>query len=92
MKSGNFLHYLDNVVTLELDQGRCIGCGICQEVCPHQVFSLQDGKAMVVARDNCMECSACARNCPVGALRVEAGEGCVRAIINELLGREGDCC
>lgn len=92
MKRGNFFHYINNVVTLELDQELCIGCGICELVCPHGVLAVTEGKAMLVARDRCMECSACARNCPVGALQVEAGEGCVRAIINELLGREGDCC
>ncbi|PLX50853.1 MAG: ferredoxin [Desulfobulbaceae bacterium] len=84
--------YIDGVVSLELDQERCIGCGICLQVCPHAVFELADDKARIVHRDHCMECSACARNCPVQALRVEAGEGCVRAIINEMLGRDCDCC
>ncbi len=92
MKRGDFFHYIDNVVSLELDQERCIGCGICLQVCPHEVFALSDGKAVFASRDRCMECSACARNCPVDALAVEAGEGCVRAIIHELLGLEGDCC
>ena len=90
--NGNSFHYIDKVVTLELDQDLCIGCGICELVCPHGVLALTDGKAVFVARDSCMDCSACARNCPVGALHVEAGEGCVRAIINELLGRDCDCC
>ena len=84
--------YIDDVVTLKLDHDLCIGCGICEQVCPHEVFAIIDGKAKIIALDNCMECSACARNCPVDAISVEAGEGCVRAIIHELLGREGDCC
>lgn len=33
------LKYLPNVVTLELDQERCIGCNRCIEVCPHGVFT-----------------------------------------------------
>ena len=92
MRRAGFFQYIDNVVTLELDQDLCIGCGICETVCPHAVFALENGKAVILARDSCMECSACARNCPVQALSVEAGEGCVRAIVNEILGREGDCC
>ena len=92
MKRGNFYRYIENVVTLELDSERCIGCGICTLVCPHQVFLIKEGKAQIALRDNCMECSACVRNCPVDALYVEQGEGCVRAIIHQLLGREGDCC
>ena len=92
MARKNSFAYLNGVVTLQLDVERCIGCAICTEVCPHEVFISAHGKALMVRRDSCMECSACARTCPTQALRVEAGEGCVRAIINELLGREGDCC
>jgi ferredoxin len=91
-KMAGYFRYIDNVVSLKLNAEICIGCGICELVCPHGVLAVTKGKAMLAARDRCMECSACARNCPVGALDVEAGEGCVRAIINELLGREGGCC
>ena len=75
--------YLEGVATLELDQARCIGCGRCLEVCPHQVFE-QDGKPVRLAdRDACMECGACALNCPVAAIRVDAGVGCATGLINE---------
>ena len=86
------LRYLEDVVSLEFDQEKCIGCGMCAVVCPHAVFFVQDGKAVLAARNLCMECGACMRNCPVEAITVEAGEGCVRGIINELLGIEGPCC
>ena len=92
MLRNSIFQYIPAVVTLELDEDLCIGCGICEQVCPHGVFEINEAKAKIIARDSCMECSACARNCPVDALSVEAGEGCVRAIIHELLGREGDCC
>jgi NAD-dependent dihydropyrimidine dehydrogenase PreA subunit len=84
-------HYLEDVVTLECDQDRCIGCGM-SVVCPHAVFMIKDKKAVMQARNLCMECGACMRNCPVGAITVEAGEGCVRGVINELLGIDGPCC
>ncbi|MBC8317205.1 MAG: 4Fe-4S binding protein [Desulfobulbaceae bacterium] len=85
-------HYIPDVTTLELNQELCIGCGICLVVCPHDVFVLKDKKALIANKDNCMECNACAVNCPPRAISVESGEGCVRSIINELLGRECDCC
>ena len=31
--------YLPGVSTLELDREACVGCGMCEEVCPHQVFA-----------------------------------------------------
>lgn len=86
------LRYLKNVATLELDRAACIGCGLCLAVCPHQVFSLADGKAAVAELDACMECGACARNCPVEALSVKAGVGCASAIIHSwLTGEEPSC-
>jgi len=84
--------YLENVVTLECDQEKCIGCGMCTVVCPHGVFVIEDKKAVMSARNLCMECGACMHNCPTAAITVEAGEGCVRGVINELLGIEGPCC
>jgi len=86
------LCYFNDVVTLEYDQEKCISCGMCAVVCPHAVFAIENGKAVMDNRNLCMECGACMRNCPAGAISVEAGEGCVRAIINELLGIEGPCC
>jgi NAD-dependent dihydropyrimidine dehydrogenase PreA subunit len=82
--------------SLKLDEARCVGCGLCREVCPHAVFELaaaaDGGKARVVGRSRCMECGACARNCPAGAIAVTAGVGCAAAVIGGLLrGGEPSC-
>ncbi len=88
----NQLQYLKNVSTLTLDAPTCIGCGLCLIVCPHQVLSLDSGKARIEALDRCMECGACAKNCPVSALDVHAGVGCASAIIHGwLTGQEPSC-
>ena len=34
------LIYLKDVVTLQLDENKCTGCGMCLEVCPHEVFKM----------------------------------------------------
>lgn len=77
--------YLSNVATLELNGEKCIGCGRCREVCPHQVFAVEGKKARLIAFDSCMECGACAMNCPVSALKVDAGVGCAAGLIVEWL-------
>lgn len=77
--------YLHSVSTLVLNTEKCIGCGRCLEVCPHQVFLLAGGRARIVNFDACMECGACARNCPAAALFVDAGVGCATGLINEWL-------
>ena len=86
------MEYLKNVVTLRLDRHACIGCGRCQEVCPHGVFVLDEGKIRITDRDACMECGACARNCSVNALWVKNGVGCAVGILNAALGRNAACC
>ena len=90
--------YLREVTTLRLDRDACTGCGRCVEVCPHGIFAVEDGKAVLVDRDACMECGACARNCPFSAVAVDAGVGCASGMINEWLRERkirnlgGGCC
>jgi ferredoxin len=86
------LVYLPGVSTLRLNEEKCIGCGMCETVCPHAVFSLHGRKVAIVHRDGCMECGACARNCPADAIEVQANVGCARAVINAMLGRQGSAC
>lgn len=87
--------YLKNVVTLELDVNKCIGCSLCAVVCPHGVFEMTENKAGIVDGDACMECGACSLNCPVEAVNVKSGVGCAVAVLTGLLkGRKSnsDCC
>ncbi len=84
--------YLKDVVTLELDRHKCTGCGMCIEVCPHEVFTVESRKAAIVDKDSCMECGACARNCPASAISVRAGVGCASGIIRGRLNGSNECC
>jgi NAD-dependent dihydropyrimidine dehydrogenase PreA subunit len=86
------LKYIKNVVTLQLNERRCIGCEMCINVCPRAVFQMEGKKAKLVSRDDCMECGACSRNCPTMAISVRAGVGCVTAIIKGAIrGTEPTC-
>ncbi|MDA8388736.1 MAG: mercury methylation ferredoxin HgcB [Nitrospiraceae bacterium] len=86
------MRYLANAATLGLSAEKCVGCGMCLEVCPHDVFTLEGKKAVIRDLDACMECGACAKNCPVGAVSVRSGVGCASAIIKGMLtGGEPTC-
>jgi NAD-dependent dihydropyrimidine dehydrogenase PreA subunit len=86
------IQYLKNVVTLDLDTNKCIGCGMCVEVCPHGVFAMAEKKASIIDRDSCMECGACQNNCPADAISVGKGVGCAQAVLNGALrGTEPNC-
>jgi len=56
--------YLKNVVKIEILAGKCTGCGMCIEVCPHEVIAISNRKAFLADRDACMECGACTFECP----------------------------
>ncbi len=87
------LRYLDDVVTLVLDEDKCVGCGMCIQVCPQGVLAMDGGKARIVDRDGCMECGACTVNCPTEALGVTPGVGCAGYIIQVWLkGKENASC
>lgn len=73
--------YLPDVTTLRVEEGLCVGCGMCIRVCPHGVLALEGGKARILDRDGCMECGACSTNCPVEAVSVTPGVGCAVYII-----------
>ena len=75
------MKYLKGTPTIILDASKCTGCGRCMEVCPRQVFTMNEKKAAVSDRDSCIECGACAVNCEFGALSVAAGVGCAAAVI-----------
>ena len=85
--------YLAGVTTLQLDTEKCVGCGMCEIVCPHAVFLIQEKKAEICDFNGCMECGACAQNCPAGAIRVTPGVGCASYIIKTWIkGKETASC
>lgn len=86
------LRYIEEAVTLALDESRCNGCGLCVAVCPRAVFAMRERRAALVDRGACLECGACALNCVPGAISVDPGVGCAQAIINGwLTGGEPSC-
>lgn len=87
-----FNSYIEN--TLVLDVEKCNGCAMCITVCPHNVFSIIDHRAMITKSSDCMECGACKRNCASGAIRVHNGVGCAAAMISAALRgkKEVSCC
>jgi len=90
--------YLQGISTLSLNTEACVGCGMCETVCPHGVLKIVQRKAAIVDSDGCMECGACAVNCPVHAVSVTPGVGCANYIIQTWIkGKEAaacgsDCC
>lgn len=43
----------------EVNTEKCIGCGECVEVCPVDVYELQDEKSVPVNAEECLGCESC---------------------------------
>ena len=76
--------------TLQYESALCIGCELCVDVCPHEVFSMNHRKAELIHPDDCMECGACQLNCPTNAILVESGVGCASAMIVAALRKQNE--
>ncbi len=74
--------YIADAISLAIDVPKCVGCGLCEIVCPHQLLEVTFGKAKIMNKEKCIECGACQSNCPVGAITVNAGTGCAVAVLN----------
>jgi len=51
---------------------RCNGCGICVDICPCDVFRMNDGTGLAEAKYeiDCWYCGACELDCPTQAITV----------------------
>jgi len=53
-----------------VDEEKCVGCGVCEDVCPQEAITVYD-----VARVNaelCTECGVCVNECPNEAISLPA--------------------
>jgi ferredoxin len=59
---------------IEIDEGRCSGCGECATACAEGAIRIIDGKAKLVSETFCDGLGACLGECPEGALTITERE------------------
>ena len=62
-------------MSISIDQGKCIGCGKCHDVCPGTLIKINENKkAFIKYPKDCWGCTSCIKECPVHAIRFFLGE------------------
>lgn len=54
-----------------VDEEKCVGCGECADVCPGDVFEIENEKAVVANPEECLECESCVETCEQQAITLE---------------------
>ncbi len=53
---------------IQIDEEKCVGCGLCANTCRQSAIEIVDGKAKVVRDDACDGIGRCLPVCPVDAI------------------------
>ena len=55
---------------ITVDNDKCIGCGECVDICPVEVYELQNEKSVPVNAEECVGCESCIEVCEQEAITV----------------------
>ena len=62
-------------MSISIDQGKCIGCRRCHDVCPGTLIKINENKnAFIKYPTDCWGCTSCITECPVHAISFFLGE------------------
>lgn len=75
----------DRLLSTALDQRKCRGAGLCEDVCPRDCFRVDKRQHMATMprAESCIQCGACIVQCPFDALSFRSPDG--KVILPEVI-------
>ncbi len=53
-----------------VDSDKCTGCGECVDICPVEVYELENGKSAPINPEECLGCESCVEVCETCAVSI----------------------
>jgi NAD-dependent dihydropyrimidine dehydrogenase PreA subunit len=53
-----------------VDSEKCNGCGNCIEICPNEVYEIEEDGSNPTRPEDCIECWACVNQCPTESIQL----------------------
>lgn len=63
---------------------KCLRCGACAAVCPHQAVSMVPGSLPRIDRSRCVNCGLCTASCPGKALVMAGQEYTLESVVTNI--------
>lgn len=72
-----------------IDQNKCVSCGLCKTICPHDaIVNLDKYK---VKKERCIGCMQCAKSCPKSAIDMVSQLQDYKEVLPKLIEKGIDC-
>ena len=68
----------------KINELACVDCGLCEKICPMDVFRMEDGRMKIAYIGDCVSCLQCVSVCPVDAIGAVPGKPAKFNMDNEM--------
>ncbi len=78
-----------HITKANIDSEKCITCGACKSICPHDAIVFNNGFEII--KERCLGCTQCSNICPQKAISMESKVLDYKSVLPELIEKGVDC-
>lgn len=78
-----------HITKAEIDSTKCIKCGKCVGICPHDAITVNGNYE--IKKERCLGCTQCVKDCPNGAITMKSQLQDYKEVLPKLIAKGIDC-